>query len=88
MKLYQMLIQPFRVWKFRGDACFDFFVRDDPTFLRVNEQHPAGTQAVLVQHVFRRNIQNARFGGQNDQIILCYIITDGRSPFRSRVAPI
>lgn len=47
LQIDEMLIQPLPVRLFAGDGGFHLFVGDDPALLRIDQQHPSRTKAIL-----------------------------------------
>ena len=55
----------------------DLRVRDDPVFLKIDEQHLARLQAPLRDDLLLRDGQDAHFGGKHDQVVVSDEIARG-----------
>ena len=55
-------------------ALLDLLVVDDAALLGVHQEHAAGLQAALLQHVLRRDVEHAGFGRHDDQVVLRHVI--------------
>ena len=53
-----------------GELLLDLVILDDPPFLRVDEEHPPGTEPPLADDVGSRELQHPGFARHHDQAIL------------------
>jgi len=72
-----MLLQPFSVGLFSGQAVFNFIVVDDTAFFHVDEEHASGLQATFVGNVLRWNVYHAGFRRGDDGIVLGHEVASG-----------
>ncbi len=52
------------------ELALDLLVGDDAALGRVDEEHPAGMQALLEQDVFGRDVEHADLGRHDHQVVL------------------
>ena len=58
-----------------GNLVLNLIIADNASLLRVNHQHPSGTQAVFFDNSCRVNIYDTNLRCKNDSIVICNIIT-------------
>ncbi len=70
VEMHLVIVDPLPVRPLVGDRALDLFVVDDAAFLGVDQEHAAGLQPALEQHVGGGNVEHARFGRHHDQAVL------------------
>ena len=73
----QIVFEPLAVGMLCGEGGFDFLVGDDATFLRVDEEDAAGLQAAFVRDAFGLDVEDADFGGHDDEVVLGHVVAAG-----------
>ena len=66
--------QPLLIRVGGGVSLLQFLIVDDATLGRVHQEHAAGMQPFLDEHVLRRDIEHADLGGHHHQIVLGHVI--------------
>ncbi len=79
-ELDEVLAQPVGVGVLRRELGLDLLVVDDPAARRVHQEDPARVQALLDQHVLRRDVQHADLGGHDDQAVLRHVVARRPEP--------
>ena len=59
---------------------FTFLIRDEPPFLRVDQQHPAGAKARFFHDMRRLHREHANFRGKDEPVVISYIISRRTKP--------
>ena len=73
----QIPIQPFAVGLAAGVLRFQVLIVHQLALHRVHQQHLAGTQAILADDVFLRDVQNAHLAGQDQPSVVGDVIAAG-----------
>ena len=73
----QIPIQPFAVGLAAGVLRFQMLIVHQLTLHRVHQQHLAGTQAILADDVFLRDVQYAHLAGQDQPSVVGDVIAAG-----------
>ena len=82
-------VQPLAVRRLGRQLVLDLVVLDDPVLVEVDEEHPARLQPALADDRGRIEVEHADLGGQHDEAVVGDpVARPGRSPLRSRTAPI
>ncbi len=63
-------VQPVVVGVLGGQGALDLVVGDHPALRGVQQEHPAGLEAALGDHVGGRDVQHADLGGEHDHVVL------------------
>ena len=63
-----------------GDLGLELLVRDDPALRRVDEEHPSGLQAALLDDVAGWDVEHARLGGHDDPAVAGHPVAAGAEP--------
>jgi hypothetical protein len=63
-------VEPLLVGVLGGKRGLDLAVLDDPALCGVDQEHPAGLQPSLADHLVLRDVQDADLGGEHDQAVL------------------
>ncbi len=63
-------VQPFPIGVFGGEAGLDLVVLDDAVLLGVDEEHPAGLEAALADDLGGVDVEDADFGGEDDEAVV------------------
>ena len=79
-KMDVVLIEPFPIGAARADLLLDFFVVDDATLDRIDQEHATGLEAAFLLDVLRFQRQYAHFRGHDDHVIVCNDVTAGPQP--------
>ncbi len=65
-----MAIEPLLIGVLRRQLTLDLLVVHDTALDRIDQEDLARVQALLDQHVLRRHVEHADFGGHDDQVVL------------------
>jgi hypothetical protein len=75
-----VLPQPLAVRVLGRQARLDLVVGDDPPLARIHEEDPAGVEPLLDEDVLRRNVEDADFGGHDDEVVLRDVVARRPEP--------
>ena len=64
-----VFFQPFSVRIGGSKLRFDLFIGNDPSLLRIDQEHVPRLNAPLAQDALRSNFQNAGFGSHDNQVV-------------------
>ena len=64
------LLDPLAIWLGIGQGILEFLVVDDAALFHVDQEHLARLQAPLLDDLFFRNRQHARFGGHDHHVVV------------------
>ena len=72
-----VLVEPLAVRARSRERALDLLVVDDAALCRVDQEHPAGLQPALAHDVFRRHVEDPRFGREDDQVVPGHVVAAG-----------
>ncbi len=73
-------VEPVAVRLRRRERALELLVVDDPPRLEVDEQHPAGLQAPLLDDLLLGDVEHADFRGHHDQVVVGHDEARGTQP--------
>ena len=76
-QLNGMLLQPLAIRMLAGDLVLDFVIANDATLLRIDDQHPTGTETILFHDGGGINVHHTHLGGQHNGVVFCNVVTGG-----------
>jgi hypothetical protein len=62
-----ILVEPVSVRVGLCVTALDLFIRYDATFPGIDEEYPSRMESLFLEHVLRRNIENAHLGRHHDE---------------------
>ena len=77
VQLHQILVQPLAVGLAGGVVFLDLVIVQHLPLLRIDQEHPAGTQTVLLHDMGLVQIQHAHFGSQDQPVVVHEIVPGG-----------
>ena len=77
VQVHQVVPQPLAVGLSRRQLRLDRGVVDDAAALRVHQEHPSGVNALLEQHLLRRDVENAHLRGHDQRVVGRDEVTEG-----------
>ena len=83
-----VLGEPLRVRLRATKLLLDLLVGNNAAFDGIDQEHLAGLQAAFLLHLLGGNVEYAGFRSHDHKIVVRDHVATGRSPLRSRVAPI
>ena len=69
LERHQVLADPLLVRLLGRDPVLDLLVGDDPALGEIDEEHLAGLQAALLDHLVRRHVEHADLGREDDVVV-------------------
>ena len=73
----QVVFQPFAIGMLFSQGGFDFLVRNDAPFLRIDEEDAAGLEAAFMRDALGLDVEDADLGGHDNEVVLGHVITAG-----------